>query len=234
MVLVGCETYIQQTVWSLSFEAHESNDNTDLVIAAGDTRKLTLGYSNSDPVADSDHKDFTFEIDQCKTIYDTGGIYIDGRNFVVPEDTLDIYVYIDVFYKGDYHSNATIQVINMSITAQNARENYEIYYAENDYLYKVSFYRDCVAEYDETLITLAEEQSENQKLLDKAILDYNQELIDLYTRLNALIEDEIASINNEKSMMQDFIKLNKSKYQPFIEEVGRQFLLFHQPIKGGV
>ena len=119
---------------------YDNYEEDELVVIAGDSREFEFKPFAGIAYSESDHKDFTFVIDHVNTLYEIGDITIDGRMFVVPADTLDTVVSVDVMYNGDHFEDIVINVTKMSIESQHAKTNREEYYNEKVDCLKIEDY----------------------------------------------------------------------------------------------
>ena len=223
-MLGGCSNLTADDVDTSGFVIDDNYSTTGLIIYAGDTREFA-----------STNSGHTYEIDHVNTLYDIGDIRIEGTKFIVPEDTLDIIVSVNVLYKGkqiDLNSRTDVEVINNSEAATDARgiystvlsENEDLYFDVTDYEYAMSNGAMEIAEYEET-IAMHEEAIKNSS--DPEDIERRETSIKFNKASIVEWQEKIIIAKEQYDTV-------KPKFDANIAELDELLTLFHQPIKGGL
>ena len=233
-ILVCCAPPKEVGFSRIGFSITDEYDTTGLMIYAGDTRELTL--LSAEQVTDDVYAEYTFEIDHVNTLYDTGDITIEGRDFIVPADTLDIVVSINVLHSSGSQINPDsridVEVINDTEGATQARVEYEQYFNDNNSLYEE------ITGYQYALL-----QGENEIVSNEESIEYHEEIIRNTTDPEVIKDSEkwIKIYNEEILRWREVIALANEQYpivepkfDAYVAELDRLLALFHQPIKGGL
>ena len=232
-VLSGCNMYVQHTAGIVVFAEHENyEDNECYSIKSGDTREFESSTSEGIAFSEKEQDEFIYEIDHVNTLRDIGGIEIDGREFIVPAETLGLFVYVNVFYDNVHLDKLEIEVSNRSIECEQARKDNEDFFEENDWIIdRMLYYYDA--------LEFGDEYIQSKYDLIKSCEEILKETTD--PEKIKWFEDNIVwayeDIEYKKVKMAEapaYIEENEQEYFDYLAEKARRYSLVMQPYKGGV